>query len=92
MYSYFFTGKDGVVADVFGRSSGKGKLLIMVHAITKEGPLVSKNRDEFPIPEGLFMPAVGGKKHKQSNSEVVVRQRRSFSGKQNTGRETTTTP
>ncbi|CAN0433341.1 unnamed protein product, partial [Ascophyllum nodosum] len=39
VYSYFFTDENGAVDDGFGRTIGKGLRMIMVHAITKHGPL-----------------------------------------------------
>lgn len=53
-YSYFFIDQDGVVQDGMGRTSGKGLRVIMVHAITKDGPLVSRDADDFPIAERWF--------------------------------------
>ena len=53
-YSYFFMDEAGVVQDGVGRTSGKGLRLIMVHAITKDGPLVSLDAEGFPIAEGWF--------------------------------------
>lgn len=63
-YSYFFMDQEGVVDDGFGRTSGKGLRLIMVHAITKHGPLVTRCDAEssdggieptgFPVEEGWF--------------------------------------
>lgn len=60
-YSYFFTDEEGVVQDGMGRTSGKGQRMIMVHAITKHGPLVSRGNDDFPIPEGPFAPKAKGR-------------------------------
>ena len=37
----------GVVQDGMGRTSGKGLLVIMVHAVTKDGPLVSRDTGDF---------------------------------------------
>ena len=65
-YSYFFTDKDGVVQDGMGRKSGKGQRMIMVHAITKEGPLVTRGEGDFPIPEGPFAPKANGRGKQRS--------------------------
>lgn len=53
-YSYFFTDENGVTHDGFGRTSGKGSRMIMVHAITKHGPLVTRDENGVPIEEGWF--------------------------------------
>lgn len=60
--SYFFMDREGVVDDGFGRTSRKGLRLIMVHAITKDSPLVTRCDGEsseggtdqtgFPVEEG----------------------------------------
>ena len=60
-YSYFFTDENGVVDDGFGRTTGKGLRMIMVHAITKHGPLVSRDSNVVPIQEGWFKPKCKGK-------------------------------
>ncbi|CAM9976181.1 unnamed protein product [Ectocarpus sp. 8 AP-2014] len=60
-YSYFPSDEDGVVQDGIGRTTGKGLRMIMVHAITKWGPL-AKLCDEFPIEEGWFKETGSGKK------------------------------
>ncbi|CAB1111725.1 unnamed protein product [Ectocarpus sp. CCAP 1310/34] len=59
-YSYFPSDEDGVVQDGIGRTTGKGLRMIMVHAITKWGPL-AKLCDGFPIEEGWFKSKGGGK-------------------------------
>ena len=43
----FFMDEAGVVQDGMGRTSGKGLLVIMVHAVTKDGPLVSRDTGDF---------------------------------------------
>ena len=60
-YSYFLADENGVVQDGIGRTSGKGLRLIMVHAITKEGPLVGLTDDGQPIEEGWFKKRGNGK-------------------------------
>lgn len=40
-YSSFVRGENGVVTNGFGRASGKGLRMFMVHAIMKHGPLVT---------------------------------------------------
>ena len=60
-YSYFERDNKGVVHGGFGRTSGKGQRMIMVHAITKHGPLVTRDGDGFPIPEGPFKPKADGR-------------------------------
>eukprot|EP00903_Cladosiphon_okamuranus_P012038 g11303.t1 len=47
-------------SDGIGRTTGKGLRMIMVHAITKWGPL-AKLCDGFPIEEGWFKTKGGGK-------------------------------
>ena len=59
-YSFFPSDEDGVVQDGMGLTSGKGLRMIMVHAITKWGPL-AKLCDGFPIEEGWFKTKEGGK-------------------------------
>ena len=59
-YSFFPSDEDGVVQDGMGRTSGKGLRMIMVHAITKWGPL-AKLCDGFPIEEGWFKTKESGK-------------------------------
>ncbi|CAN0283484.1 unnamed protein product, partial [Ascophyllum nodosum] len=39
VYSYFLADKNGEVDSAFGRTTGKGQRMIIVHAITKWGPL-----------------------------------------------------
>ncbi|CAM9849405.1 unnamed protein product, partial [Sphacelaria rigidula] len=51
-YSYFLADENGVVQDGIGRTSATGLRLIMVHAITEEGPLVSLADGGQPIEEG----------------------------------------
>lgn len=65
-YSYFFTDEDGVVQDGMGRTSGKGLRMIMVHAITKHGPLAECDDKGFPIEEGWFKPKEKGKQSRGS--------------------------
>ncbi|CAN0419128.1 unnamed protein product [Ectocarpus fasciculatus] len=60
-YSYFPSDENGVVQDGIGRTTGKGLRMIMVHAITKWGPL-AKFCDGFPIEEGWFKETGSGKK------------------------------
>ncbi|CAB1103515.1 unnamed protein product [Ectocarpus sp. CCAP 1310/34] len=60
-YSYFPSDDDGVVQDGIGRTTGKGLRMIMVHAITKWGPL-AKLCDGLPIEEGWFKETGSGKK------------------------------
>lgn len=43
---YLCEDKDGVVHDGFGRTTGEGLRMIMVHAFTKFGPLVAR----VPVP------------------------------------------
>lgn len=45
--------------DGMGRTPGKGQRTSMVHAFTKDGPVVTEDADGFPIPEFFF--SVGGK-------------------------------
>lgn len=47
-YSYFPSDEHGVVHDGIGRTTGKGLRMIMVHTITKWGPLAQVS-DGFPI-------------------------------------------
>lgn len=54
-YSFFKKG-----CEFIGRLTGKGKRLIIVHAITKDGPLVTE-KDGFPISEGRFKAKGKGK-------------------------------
>ncbi|CAB1118710.1 unnamed protein product [Ectocarpus sp. CCAP 1310/34] len=49
-YSYFPSNDKGVVQDEIGRTTGKGVRMIMVHAITKHGPL-AELQEGFPIRE-----------------------------------------
>lgn len=44
-------GKDG---NIIGRGNSKGKRLIMLHAITKDGPLVTEDEKGFPITDFTF--------------------------------------
>ena len=53
-YSYFLEDDKGRVQDGFGRTSGKGSRMIMVHAISKHGLLVTCDESGFPIKEGWF--------------------------------------
>ncbi|CAM9882425.1 unnamed protein product, partial [Ectocarpus sp. 4 AP-2014] len=52
-YSYFPSDDKGVVQDGIGRTTGKGLRMIMVHAITRHGPL-AELQEGFPIPEFLW--------------------------------------
>lgn len=52
-YSYSPSDDKGVVQDGIGRTTGKGLRMIMVHAITKHGPL-AELQEGFPIREGWF--------------------------------------
>lgn len=36
------------------RGSSKGKRLVIIHAITKDGPLVTRDNDGVPINEAVF--------------------------------------
>ena len=55
VYSYFLADKNGEVDSAFGRTTGKGQRMIIVHAITKWGPLVTRVPvSDFPIEEGWF--------------------------------------
>lgn len=67
------------MANGIGRSYGKRKILIMAHAITKEGPLVNKGEDGFPIPDGPFKPAVGSPTRKKS-SPIAGKKRQQSGG------------
>ena len=53
-YSFFPVDSDGVVQDGIGRTTGTGLRMIVVHAITKHGPL-AKQDEGFPVREGWLM-------------------------------------
>ena len=55
VYSYFFADKSGEVDSAFGRTTGKGQRMIIAHAITNWGPLVTRSPvSDFPIEEAWF--------------------------------------
>ena len=62
-YSYFFMDEAGVLQDGMGRTSGKGLRVIVVHAITKDGPLDSRDAGYFPIAKGWFKTKAGSRGH-----------------------------
>lgn len=47
--------------DGFGPTLRKGQSMIMVQAITKYGPLVTRDIDGFPITEGPLKPKANGR-------------------------------
>lgn len=61
-YSYFCMDENGKLQDGFGRTSAKGSRMIMVHAITKDGPLVAHDDSGFPIKEGWFGAKKGNRR------------------------------
>lgn len=71
-YSFFPVDSNGVVQDGIGRSTGKGLRMIMVHAITKHGPL-AKQEEGFPIREGWFKAKENrAKKIKPGEADFVM--------------------
>jgi len=46
-FSWVRTGKDG---NIIGRGQGSGKRLIMLHAITKDGPLMFQSDGDYTEP------------------------------------------
>ena len=54
-YSYFPTNDNRHVEDGMGRTSGKGVRLIMIHAITRDGPLTVLDEETgLPMEEVFF--------------------------------------
>lgn len=45
--------------------------MIMLHAITKHGPLTAINANGFPIPENFFKPKANGKGKKGKRAVVT---------------------
>ncbi|CAN0169096.1 unnamed protein product [Ascophyllum nodosum] len=85
VYSYFLADKNGEVDSAFGRTTGKGQRMIIVHAITKWGPLVTRVPvSDFPIEEGWFK-AKPKSKGKQGGKDFALQDEKTaeFSGKQN---------
>lgn len=59
-YSFFASIEDGVVQDDIGRTTGKGLRMIVVHAITKHGPLATYDQG-VPIEAGWFSKEDSGR-------------------------------
>ena len=57
----YFTDENRVVDYGFARTTGKESRMIMVHAITKHGLLVSRDSNGVSIQEGWFKPKSKGK-------------------------------
>ena len=60
VYSFFLLDGRGEADSGFGRTTGKGQRMIIVHAITKHSPLVTRN-DGFPIEERSFKDKATGR-------------------------------